>query len=190
VTAGRVLYVVVCGAGPASQVATLTTAAQGAGWQVHVIATPAALGFLDPADLETRTGHPVRSAYRPPGQPRHRDAKPDAIITAPATYNTINKLAAGIADNYALTLLAESIGQGIPVVVVPFINQALAARRPLQAAVTQVRAEGVQVLLGPGGFQPHPVGAGSTQLRSFPWSQALTEATTLATAAAAADPQQ
>jgi phosphopantothenoylcysteine synthetase/decarboxylase len=181
VTTGRVLYVVVCGAGPASEVTALTTAAQATGWQVHVVATPAALSFLDPADLETRTGHPVRSAYRPPGQPRHPDAKPDAIIVAPATYNTINKLAAGIADNYALTLLAESIGQGVPVVVVPFINQALAARQPLQAAVTQLRAEGVHVLLGPGGFQPHPVGAGTTQLSSFPWSHALTEATNLAT---------
>jgi phosphopantothenoylcysteine synthetase/decarboxylase len=184
VNAGRVLYVVVCGAGPASEVATLVAAAQAASWQVHLIATPAALGFIDPADLQACTGHPVRSAYRQAGQPRHPAAEPDAVIVAPATYNTINKLAAGIADNYALTLLAEFIGRGVPVVVVPFINQALAARQPLQDAVARLRAEGVRVLLGPGGFEPHPVGAGSTRLDAFPWSDALDQAADLVIAAA------
>jgi hypothetical protein len=75
--------------------------------------------------------------------------------------------------------VAECLGAGVPVVVVPFLNQALAARRPLQAAVEALRAEGVRVLLGPGGVEPHPIGQGGSQLATFPWSRALDHAEAL-----------
>jgi phosphopantothenoylcysteine synthetase/decarboxylase len=100
----------------------------------------------------------------------------DAIIVAPATYNTINKLASGVADNYALGLLAECIGLGVPVVVLPFINSALAGRAPLQAAVAALRSEGIRILLGPGEFEPHPSGQGEARIAGFPWKRALNEA--------------
>lgn len=111
-TAERVLYVMVCGAGPASEAGILVNAAQADGWQVYLIATPAGREFLDVAALEAQTGHPVRSEYRSPDQPRQSAPPAAAIIVAPATYNTINKLAGGVADNYALGLLAECIGLG------------------------------------------------------------------------------
>lgn len=174
----RVLYVVVCGAGPAGEVATLVDAAQEEGWVVQLIATPAGVEFLDVADLEARTGRPVRWAYRDPGQPRQSAPPADAVIVAPATYNTLGKLAAGIADNYALGVLAECIGLRLPVIIVPFINQALANRAPLRAAVAALRAEGVRVLLGPDGVEPHPPGAGSSHIAAFPWARALAEANT------------
>jgi phosphopantothenoylcysteine synthetase/decarboxylase len=179
-TRGRVLYVVVCGAGPAGEIGKLVDLAQADGWDVHLIATPAGRDFLDITALEALTGHAVRSAYRDPGQPRLRTPPADAIIVAPATYNTMCKLAYGIADNYALGVLAECIGIGVPVTVLPFINSALAGRRPLVAAVTVLREEGVRVLLGPDGFEPHPPGHGGDRIASFPWSQALTEAAAMA----------
>lgn len=118
----RLLSVVVCGAGPASHVERLVIAAQGRGWSVQVIATPAGLEFIDTGSLATLTGSPVRSQYRQPGEPRSAPA--DAFVVAPATYNTINKLAGGISDTYALGVLAEAIGLGLPVVVMPFVNTA------------------------------------------------------------------
>jgi phosphopantothenoylcysteine synthetase/decarboxylase len=154
-------------------VGALVDAAKVDGWEVHLVATPAALDFLDVNQLESQTGHPVRSAYRPAGQPRHTTPAADAIIVAPATLNTINKLAAGVADNYALGVLAECIGIGVPTVVLPFINSAMASRSPLRASVGKLREEGVHVLLGPDGFRPHPAGAGGTRLASFPWIRAL-----------------
>lgn len=172
----RVLYVVVCGAGPAGEVGTLVDAAHADGWQVHVIATPAGRNFLNVAELEVQTGHQVRSDYRSPGQPRQSAPPADAVIVAPATYNTINKLACGVADNYALGLLAECVGFGVPMVVLPFINTALAGRAPLQSSVASLRAEGVRVLLGARGFQPHAPGDGGSCIAGFPWIQALVEA--------------
>jgi phosphopantothenoylcysteine synthetase/decarboxylase len=103
---GRVLYVIVCGAVPAAEVGRLIAVAQDRGWTVQIIATPSALAFIDPPKLEVQTGRPVRSEYRTPGEPKSPPA--DAIIVAPATYNTINKWATGISDTYALGILAEA----------------------------------------------------------------------------------
>ncbi len=172
--ASRVLYVVVCGAGPATEVSRLISAARDRGWQVNVIATPAALDFIDVAELAELTGSPVRSEYRKTGEVAGRSLPAaDAIICAPATYNTINKWALGISDTYALGILAESVGLDIPTVVLPFVNTALASRAPFQQAVKALRDEGVQVLLGPGELEPHAPGTGGDRIGSFPWQLAL-----------------
>ncbi|MCO5967741.1 flavoprotein [Actinoallomurus soli] len=168
---GRVLYAIVCGAGPAAEVGRLVDLAQRRGWDVQVVATPSALNFLDVPSLETQTGRPVRSQYRRPEEPR--SPKADAIIVAPATYNTMNKCAAGISDNYALGILAEAPGLGIPTVFLPFVNTAMAGRRAFRRSVDELAAENMNVLLGPGGFEPHPPGTGTERIAAFPWQAAL-----------------
>jgi Flavoprotein len=169
-----VLSVIVCGAGPATAIGTFVGLAQERGWQVQVIATPAALGFFDQAAIEKQTGSPVRSQYSKPGAPRSQI--PDAIIVAPATFNTINKWALGISDTYALGVLAETTGLDVPIVVLPFVNTALASREPFRRSVDALRAEDVRILLGPGGFQPHPPRTGGNLIDSYPWHLALDEA--------------
>jgi phosphopantothenoylcysteine synthetase/decarboxylase len=167
----RVLYVIVCGAGPAGEVGRLVELAQDRGWIVQIIATPSALAFIDGPKLEAQTGRPVRSEYRSPGE--RKSPRADAIIVAPATYNTINKWANGICDTYALGILAEAPGLGIPVVVLPFVNSALAGREPFKDSVNALRGEGVRILLGPGEFQPHPPGSGGDKIPDFPWQLAI-----------------
>lgn len=169
------LYVVVCASGIASDVHKLITAAQKQGWDLGVIATPLGLGFIDASAVEAQTGYPIRSAWRSPGDPRPLPPA-DAIAVAPATFNTINKWAAGICDTYALGLLAEAPGLRIPTVVLPFVNSALAGRRAFRHSVDELRHEGVRVLLGPGEFEPHPPGTGGDHLRDYPWHLALAEA--------------
>ncbi|MET8150172.1 flavoprotein [Actinoplanes sp. NPDC049668] len=169
--AGKVLCVIVCAADPASAVGRLVGQAQADGWTVQVVATPPALDFIDVGALERQTGTPVRSRYRKPGEPRSPRA--DGIIVAPATYNTINKFAQGICDTYALGLLAEAPGRNIPVVVLPFVNSALADRAPFRRSVDRLRDEGIHVLLGPGEFEPHPPGTASTRVDGYPWDRAL-----------------
>jgi phosphopantothenoylcysteine synthetase/decarboxylase len=170
----RILSVIVCGAGPASEVRTLIKLAHERNWTVQVIATPAALDFIDAAALEAQTGSPVLSQYRKPGEPRSRQA--DAIIVAPATYNTINKWARGISDTYALGILAEATGLAVPIVVLPFVNSALAARAPFRRSVEELRRDGVRILLGPDGVEPHEPHTGGALIDSYPWHLALDEA--------------
>jgi hypothetical protein len=64
--------------------------AQADQWNVCVIATPSARNFLDAAQLEQLTETPVRSDYKRPDEP-DVFPPPDAIIAAPATFNTVNK---------------------------------------------------------------------------------------------------
>ena len=149
---GRVLSVIVCGAGPASGISTLIKQAQERDWMVQVIATPAALDFFDQATIASQTGSPVRSQYRKPGEPRSEKA--DAIIVAPATYNTINKWAQGISDTYALGVLAETTGLGVPIVVLPFVNSALASRAPFRHSVEALRAEDITSSSAPAASNP------------------------------------
>lgn len=169
------LVTVVCGAGPAADVDRLVALAHGQAWTVQVVATPSALSFVDVATLEQATGLPVRSQFQRLGSSDARRLPDvDALLIAPATYNTVNKVAVGIADTYALTLVAELIGRRVPTVVVPFVNSALAARAPFVNSVAALRTEGVRVLLGvDDGWQPHPPGTGSQQQQAFPWEAAF-----------------
>ncbi|CAL9363929.1 flavoprotein [Streptomyces sp. enrichment culture] len=138
------LYVVVSAAGVASDVGELIARAQERGWEVGVIATPLAMnGFFDAAAVEARTGRPIRSAWRSPGDPRPFPA-PDAVVVAPATFNTVNKWAAGIADTLALGTLCEAAGLAVPVAVLPCVAGALASHPAYRDSLTRLRGMGVR----------------------------------------------
>jgi phosphopantothenoylcysteine synthetase/decarboxylase len=173
-----VLSVIVCAAGPATAIGSFITLAQERGWTVQVIATPPALDFFDQAAVEQQTGSPVKSQYGKPGAPR--SPIPDAVVVAPATYNTINKWAQGISDTYALGVLAEITGLDVPIVVLPFVNSVLASRVPFRRSVETLRSEGVRILLGSDGFEPHPPRTGGSLTSTYPWHLALDEADRLA----------
>ncbi|MGW2375926.1 MULTISPECIES: flavoprotein [Kitasatospora] len=139
-----VLYVVVCAAGVAGGVGELISAAQGRGWDVGVVATPLAMGFIDVEAIEAQTGYPIRSAWRKPGDPRPLP-DPDAIVVSPATFNTINKWAAGISDTLALGILCESYGWGIPVAAQPCLSSAQAAHPAHEESLARLRRMGVRI---------------------------------------------
>ncbi|MFF6883033.1 flavoprotein [Streptomyces sp. NPDC012421] len=166
-TAQPFLYVVVCGAGIAGDAHRLITAAQARGWAVGVVATPQGLGFLDTGAITRQTGHPIRSAWRAPGDPRPLPPA-DAIAVAPATFNTINKWAAGIADTLALGILCEAYGLGIPTAVLPCVNAAMAAHPAYARSLDRLREMGVRIAPHEPPRPDEPAAA-----RPFPWEEAL-----------------
>lgn len=162
------LYLVVCAAGIAAGVSKLITAAQERGWEVGVIATPVATGgFFDIAAVEAQTGRSVRSAWRTPADPRPFPA-PDAVVVAPATFNTVNKWAAGIADTLALGTLCEAYGLGVPIAVLPCVADALAAHPAYQDSLIRLRGMGVR-FGAPYSGEPDESG----RRPEFPWEDAL-----------------
>jgi phosphopantothenoylcysteine decarboxylase len=163
------LYVIICGGPRARHVSELIRRAQVAGWTVCAVATPQALKFLDTQELVQLTGFAVPHEYELPGE---SDAlpPPDAFIVCPATFNTINKWAAGIADTLALGLLTEGIGKGLPIVAAPALNSAQAAHPAFQRSVALLRDNGVQVLYGPGVYEPASPGTGG---RPYDWDLPL-----------------
>src|SRR5258708_39131586 len=83
----RTLCIVVCGAGPASDVGKLVRLAQQRGWAVQIVATPAALPFRDTVELKALTGSAVRREQRSPrgGRCRQRPAVRGAPAPHPPT---------------------------------------------------------------------------------------------------------
>ena len=156
-----VLYVIGCGSPPAAELPDFVTYAKEQGWEVCVIATPEGTKFLDADRLAELTGHPVRSQYKRPEEP---DAlpPPDAFVVAPATFNTINKLAQGISDTLALGLLNEGIGRRAPAVAAPWLNAPLRSHPIVQRSLATLSEWGVRVILNP---QP---AAGAAV---FPWDK-------------------
>ncbi|MBT3152747.1 flavoprotein [Streptomyces sp. CHD11] len=161
------LYVVVCACGIAGDVGKLITAAQERHWDVGVVATPQGLGFLDTEAIETQTGYPIRFAWRTPGELRPLPPA-DAIAVAPASFNTVNKWAAGISDTLALGILCEAYDMKIPTAVVPYLNAAQAAHPAYQQSLERLRGMGVLI----GSYEPHKPKAGGGADR-FRWEEAL-----------------
>ncbi|WP_331786393.1 flavoprotein [Streptomyces chrestomyceticus] len=172
----RTLYLVACAAPPVRHVSVGICAAQAADWDVCLILTPAAYRWaVEDAEgeiekLRELTGHPVRHSFKLPSQPDELPA-PDAILVAPATFNTLNKWAAGTADTLALGLITEAIGLGKPIVALPSFNTAQARHPAFERNIKTLREAGVNVLLGEGKYVPRPPRQGRPH--EFPWQFAL-----------------
>ncbi|MGV9808890.1 flavoprotein [Micromonospora chersina] len=168
----RVLYVIACGSPLARHVGLLVDLAQQEGWQVCVVTTPDGAKFVDRTALARQTGHPVRTHYKNPGDP---DVLPpaDAMLVCPATVNTVNKWAVGIADTLALGLLVEGQGLGVPIAAVPYTNVAMAAHPAFRASLARLREWGVRVVFGDHVVPLHPPGTGERHLDAFPWGAGL-----------------
>ncbi|MFB7468866.1 flavoprotein [Streptomyces sp. NPDC056224] len=168
----RTLYLLCSAAPPVFDVAHAIENAQTRGWDVCLGLTPTAAhwlaGSLD--GLAALTGHPVRWQYKLPGEP---DVWPtaDALLFAPATFNSVNAWALGLTDRFAVGVAAEAAGKGTPVVAMPCTNAALAAHPQFEQSLTVLRGAGVELLYGEGGFVPGP--AGQDESAHFPWQLAL-----------------
>lgn len=168
----RTLYLLCSAAPPVFDVAHVIEDAQSRGWDVCLGLTPAAAqwvsGSLD--GLAALTGNPVRWQYKQPGEP---DLWPpaDALLFAPATFNSVNAWALGLTDRLVVGIAAEALGKGTPVVAVPCTNSALAAHPRFEQSLTVLRAAGAGLLYGEGGFVPGPPGTDAPP--HFPWQAAL-----------------
>jgi hypothetical protein len=93
------------------------------GWRLAITLTPTAQRWLESAGeiekLQALTDLPLRSTPRLPSDPRpHPD--PDVFLFAPASANSVAKLALGIADNQALTVLGDALGEPSVTIVVGY----------------------------------------------------------------------
>lgn len=141
---GSLCDLIVCGASPTTRAHEVVEHAQPRAWDCHVIATDMGTRFIDRERLEAATGHHVTVSHLAPGTLRpDRDAA-NAVVIASATANTTCKLAASIADTYALDVAAECIGPGHPTDRRrPVRELALTGRTPHQCAVQALADENV-----------------------------------------------
>ncbi len=150
----------VCGGIAAYKALEFTRLALKAGHSVRVVQTESATRFVGPASFAGITGAPVlvtewepdplRGAF--PGDPLPEHAplshlalveRADAYLIAPATAQTLAKLAHGHADNL---LTAAALACRRPLIVAPAMNYAMYEHAATQENLATLRARGVTVL--------------------------------------------
>jgi 3-polyprenyl-4-hydroxybenzoate decarboxylase len=122
------------------------------GWRVAVTLTPTAGAWLANTDerekIEQCTGLPIRYEPRLPDEASPHPPV-DCYVVAPASANTVAKLALGIADNHALTAAGEAIGDpDVPVIVFPRVNAAHARHPAWEGHLAALRYGGVHLVYG------------------------------------------
>ena len=121
-----------------------------AGWQVQVVMTRHATEFVTPLTFQALTGRETRGALF---DPQHEAAMghielarwPDAIVIAPASSNTLARLAHGLADDLLSPLCLAS---DKPIFVAPAMNRLMWSHAATQSNLTLLRQRGV-TQLGP-----------------------------------------
>ena len=138
----------------------LVRLAMKAGHAVRVIQTEASTRFVGPASFAGITGAPVLlTEWEPdplrgvfPGDPLPAHAplshlelveRADALLIAPASANTLAKLAGGHADNL---LTAAALACRKPLVLAPAMNHAMYEHPATQANLATLRERGATVL--------------------------------------------
>ena len=131
-----------------------------AGHGVRVVMTPTAQRFVGAASFEGIVGAPVltdefvrdpmRGAYPGDPSPEHDPishlevaANADAFLVAPASANTISKLAAGAADSMLTTSFLACTA---PRAVAPAMNDRMYADAATQANLETLRERGIEVI--------------------------------------------
>jgi phosphopantothenoylcysteine decarboxylase / phosphopantothenate---cysteine ligase len=150
----------VCGGIAAYKALEFTRLAMKAGHSVRVVQTEASTRFVGTASFAGITGAPVLvTEWEPdplrgvfPGDPLPEHAplshlalveRADVYLVAPATAETLAKLASGLADNL---LTAAALACRRPLIVAPAMNNAMYEHPATQANLAVLRARGVSVL--------------------------------------------
>lgn len=118
------------------------------GHEVTVIPTEDALRFVGQPTWEAISRHPVTtSVHEDVARVRHvaLGQSADLVIVAPATANTIAKMAAGLADDLLGTTLLATVA---PVIVAPAMHTEMWRHPATQANIATLRARGV-IIAGP-----------------------------------------
>jgi phosphopantothenoylcysteine synthetase/decarboxylase len=129
-----VAYLVLSGTTTAARGPGLLRDLVGLGFStVIALPTPNAARVIAPRELADVAGVQVVQSYFDlairPRPPR------GVVLFAPCSFNSLNKLAHGIADSLALSVVAEAIGRGTPVIVGPSLNQPLLNHPMAQASL-------------------------------------------------------
>ncbi len=140
----KAIYLVVSGADAARCVPDLIEALTQFDLPIYTVLTNNAHQIISPYNLADQQGHRLVSSYFNPALLNGRE--PGLTLVAPATFNTCNKIAQGIADTLPHSLVAEAIGAGWPVIMVPAMNSNLANHPQLARSLKTLQDWGVIVL--------------------------------------------
>ncbi|MCC6187688.1 MAG: bifunctional phosphopantothenoylcysteine decarboxylase/phosphopantothenate--cysteine ligase CoaBC [Anaerolineales bacterium] len=138
----------VTGSIAAYKTADLASTLAQAGALVDVILTEAAARFVTPLTFQSVTGRPARTDMWAASAETHvahvsLGERADLLLIAPATAETIAKMAQGLADNL---LTVTALATRCPVLVAPAMDGAMFEHPATQANLRTLEARGVTIL--------------------------------------------
>ena len=139
-----VAYLVITGASTARRAPELIQALSPRVSRLITLMTPNAMRIVSPRELALVPGHRIVESYFDDAilpHPPH-----GLVLVAPCGFNSLNKLAQGIADNLALSVVAEAIGRRTPVVVAISVNVPLWNHPRAQESAATLRSWGCTVI--------------------------------------------
>lgn len=148
---GKNIVLGVCGSIAAYKAATLVRLLVKAGANVQVVMTPGAVNFITPLTLSTLSKNPVHVEYfkTETGEWNNHvelGLWADMMIIAPATANTMAKIASGLVDNL---LTAVYLSAKCPVYFAPAMDLDMWHHEATQANVAAMQSFG-NILIPPG----------------------------------------
>lgn len=145
---GQRILLCVCGGIAAYKAVDVVRRLRDAGAQVRVAMTESAQQFVSATTFQAVSHHAVRTTLWDPGAEAamgHIELARWAsrVVVAPATANTLAKLAHGFADNLVTTLCLATTA---PLTVCPAMNHRMWLHPATQANMALLRERGVQVI--------------------------------------------
>lgn len=126
---------------------------QKANVRVKVVTTPMGAQFVTPATFKALTREEVALApIDDPNDPIHHITlaeEADVFLIAPATANTLNKLASGVGDNLLTT---TALATEAPILIAPAMNVHMWRDEATQQSIARLRERGIEVIEPEAGY--------------------------------------
>ena len=147
--AGKTIVLGVTGSIGAVRVVELARELIRNGADVHPVMTDAARHILHPDALHYATGNPVITELG--GRVEHVEfcglkGRADLLLIAPATANTIGKIAYGIDDTTVTSFATTALGSGVPLMVVPAMHESMYRHPAVAENIVKLRSWGISIV--------------------------------------------
>lgn len=116
------------------------------GAEVFVVMSPSSQKLISPTLMEWATGNPVVTELT--GKIEHilLGKNVDLVLVAPATSNTISKIASGIDDTPVTSLVISAMGYGIPILIVPAMHASMYSNPIVLENIKKLTSMGIKVI--------------------------------------------
>ena len=149
---GKRIVLCVTGSIAAVQSPEIARALMRHGADVHPVMTPMAGKIVHPYLMEWATGNEVTTELT--GKIEHvalvgeHSSRADLVLVAPATANTISKIACGIDDTTVTSVASTAFGSNCPIIIVPAMHESMYKHPILAKNIKELEALGIE-FVGP-----------------------------------------
>jgi len=141
--------IAVCGSIAAIEIHRVARQLMRQGAQVQFFLTAAASELVSPTSLSWCTGRPV--VDRLTARCEHLEffgehGTADLLLVAPATANTLAKIAVGLDDNVVTTCLTTALGSGVPILCAPGMHAPMMRNPAVRKNLETLTEMGIRIL--------------------------------------------